>query len=1129
MFYLTYCRSVLVFVCLCSSFAFFDCHQIFATAKSEIVRFDVPEGKATKTLKIAAQQSGIEFIFSASAVRGVRTQPIQGEFNPVEAFNFMLAGSSLAVFQHEKSGVYTIRKAAVAEDALGDSKPVDTTPMNENKKTTNGLFKGLLALAVAISPNLSAQEEDELFELSPFSVDSSGDIGYRAQNTLAGTRMNTNLADTPAAISAYTKELLDDIGAESVEDYLIFGANTDRDVTTDGTGLRAVQADAVVKIRGFINATLTRNYFSAPISVDRYNVDRIDISKGPNAVLYGIGGPGGVLNTTTKRARIGGNNKSISATIGKHSKFRTELDFNFTLVEDKLALRVNSLLEDSEDWQDFEYRQQEALALAVTYKPFERTIVRAEVEHNDRDVNDAFPFPAMDLGGTRYIKAGAPISPNPLDGENPAPDVIRFRNFQQILFAPQLRDQPFRLSSLGEGVDVRPDLEGIQASGFWEPLPGPNSPIIGRVADLNFDVVPENANLNGPGNRLDNHYTNSSIFVEQSFGDLSIEAGYNKFVSYLNSNFPVQWNILGVKGDPNAVIPGAYYADGDSSTAGDQSLGTPLPASEIGRVNPFAGELYVESLAGQRYQVRDHDNYRVSAAYELDLSENNEWLGTHTIAGLWQYDDQIFSTGVYRQYNTNGNNNDLIDAAANQIWHRTYLDFDSPDGLRGLHDPWNTQIPTDTGVRAEFLHFRTAPLRSTKNDSQMIAVQSKILKDYLTLTAGYREDTQTANVATLGAVKLPNSRNLYSQPVPRGFEKDRESSFTGGTTTFGAVFRPLDWLGFHYNESDSVLPQATTFDILNRSLKNRSGIGEDYGVRFELLQGKVYATVNKYKTSDTNQALNRPRLRSNNVSALNRILETMAADGQPLPSILGSETELRGEARDLFDLDGEGLEVEIVGNLTDKWSLSVNYSESELQTGVMATIMGGFLADQQSAWDGNMTLLDESNGEVENFVNDRDNTPDRDYDLEPATFNDAYDFAVAAYEGVILESGNIPLSHVEESMNFFTSYRFGEEGSGVLKNARIGLGGNYRGPPVIGYDSTNGNAPIYGDSFFNTRLMLGKTIPLNEGRRLDLQLNLNNLFGEEDILPWAATSEGISRWSFQRNRQRWDLRAVYSF
>ena len=57
-----------------------------------------------------------------------------------------------------------------------------------------GSFKGLLALAVASSLNLSAQDDDEeVFELSPFSIDASDNQGYAATSTLAGTRLNTNL------------------------------------------------------------------------------------------------------------------------------------------------------------------------------------------------------------------------------------------------------------------------------------------------------------------------------------------------------------------------------------------------------------------------------------------------------------------------------------------------------------------------------------------------------------------------------------------------------------------------------------------------------------------------------------------------------------------------------------------------------------------------------------------------------------------------------------------------------------------------------------------------------------------------------------------------------------------------
>ena len=57
-------------------------------------------------------------------------------------------------------------------------------------------------------------------QLSPFLVSTEGDEGYRAANTLSGTRMNASLFHTPAAISVLTREFLDDIGAENVADML---------------------------------------------------------------------------------------------------------------------------------------------------------------------------------------------------------------------------------------------------------------------------------------------------------------------------------------------------------------------------------------------------------------------------------------------------------------------------------------------------------------------------------------------------------------------------------------------------------------------------------------------------------------------------------------------------------------------------------------------------------------------------------------------------------------------------------------------------------------------------------------------------------------------------------------------
>ncbi len=81
------------------------------------------------------------------------------------------------------------------------------------KNKTEGRF--LLAATVALSATFTyAQDtsEDEVFELSPFEIDASQDSGYRATNTLAGSRLNTQLKDVAASISVLTSEFMEDIG-----------------------------------------------------------------------------------------------------------------------------------------------------------------------------------------------------------------------------------------------------------------------------------------------------------------------------------------------------------------------------------------------------------------------------------------------------------------------------------------------------------------------------------------------------------------------------------------------------------------------------------------------------------------------------------------------------------------------------------------------------------------------------------------------------------------------------------------------------------------------------------------------------------------------------------------------------
>jgi hypothetical protein len=120
------------------------------------------------------------------------------------------------------------------------------------------------------------------------------------------------------------------------------------------------------------------------------------------------------------------------------------------------------------------------------------------------------------------------------------------------MYAPQLRAQPFRLSTIGG--DMRPDLEGIQAAGYWDTLPGPNAPISGQVMDpYTGVVVPLKANLTGRANRSPNGYSVGNIFLAQRLGQLFLEASYGRLhytrnIKSLNIN-------NGVIGDANVVLP----------------------------------------------------------------------------------------------------------------------------------------------------------------------------------------------------------------------------------------------------------------------------------------------------------------------------------------------------------------------------------------------------------------------------------------------------------------------------------------------------------------------------------------------------------------------------------------------
>lgn len=218
---------------------------------------------------------------------------------------------------------------------------------------------GASTLLVAQSNQL---ESEEVYELSPFTVSEDEQIGYQATSTLAGTRIKTPLRDIGSAVSVITAELFEDTGAVDAETILSYATNMEISGAfgnfADGLGtnhngraeqdLQRENPQISQRVRGLASASLTRNFFLTDIPFDSYNTDRVDISRGANSLLFGIGAPGGIINNTVHKASVDGDDfTEISVRIGERNSHRETLDYHNILSQGRLAFRLSALHDDT--------------------------------------------------------------------------------------------------------------------------------------------------------------------------------------------------------------------------------------------------------------------------------------------------------------------------------------------------------------------------------------------------------------------------------------------------------------------------------------------------------------------------------------------------------------------------------------------------------------------------------------------------------------------------------------------------------------------------------------------------------------------------------------------------------------
>lgn len=278
-------------------------------------------------------------------------------------------------------------------------------PFRLRKGFTTGLALSAISLAVpyGLAQTTTVDDEEEIFELSPFTVEGSEDQGYRATSTLAGTRIRTDLKDVASAIEVVTKDFLNDIGATDNSSLLQYTTNTEvagvrgtyaglgNGTSIDETGTLRAPAGAQ-RVRGLSAADNTRDFFVSDIPWDSYNVDRIDIQRGPNSILFGLGKPAGIINAAMSDAALADSGE-VKLRFGSYDSVRGSFSLNKVLIEDTLAVRVATLWDQEKFQQKPAFENDERFYVALRWQPklfadeSMKTSVRLKYEHGEIDAN----------------------------------------------------------------------------------------------------------------------------------------------------------------------------------------------------------------------------------------------------------------------------------------------------------------------------------------------------------------------------------------------------------------------------------------------------------------------------------------------------------------------------------------------------------------------------------------------------------------------------------------------------------------------------------------------------------------------------------------------------------------------
>jgi outer membrane receptor protein involved in Fe transport len=901
--------------------------------------------------------------------------------------------------------------------------------------TVGSLTRAQVAPPPAATAGRPAADTSTVIELSPFEVHAENDVGYQAANTTSGSRLNSRLKDTPAAVSAFTPEFLADIAATNLEEMLGHATNIELEVEDSNAGFNSPQSrgadgnDYQFRMRGS-PAGASRDFVESSVPVDLYNVERAEVASGPNSILFGLGQAGGLVSLTGKKANLTRTRTTLKSMLGSWHYERFEADHNQVLVPRKLSLRLVGLYQNNQGWRYWDFNDQARWTVAVGYQPFKHTVVHASFEKGHADNSLTVGWNAQDEV-TGWWDAGRPI----FDGTAARAGTARF-NANNNRFTWNQQD--------GQVYNLRGEFQSVSRFSATTLLPP--------------SVVPYDYNLVGPGGVRHQTFNTRHLQVQQR-----LPKGVVAELAYFRNQSDVEANGMdlastNLRADPNLTIP---QPDGAAGT---------MP-------NPNAGRLYFDSWWFKDRIVTANEIFRLSAAWEGGRS--NRWFGRHRLAGLAENSRQDRLRRWRNEIFVDENNVGITNATnaendQNRVWRRNYVN----EGDFRTYYGSNPSIPVAFVFNGRPYHTtyasRTrANTRTLKEiDSVMLAAQSFWWKERVVTTLGVRRDDIVFKNGQEARVADRNDPRVQS-----GFLTAGEWYFDGtqvrhhykpNTFTAGAVVHATKRLSAFYNLSRN--NGQPRFDRQVLPLGDvpapTEGRGRDLGLMIDVLgDDRLFIRTTWYETMQLNDAPILPGGTDLGTDNLTAMLSALRDAGKISNEDYDRQNITWTSAT--IDVLTEGLEVEVVANPTKNLTLRASYSHSKRRRQNFFTEVYEFFGTRIPQW---RQLLANNPTELARL------------DRAALDLYNELDFQV--------DRQNTPFGSRPHKMNGTARYAFRE---GRLRGAFLGGSVRYNGKNFMSWDRATGhiywgNESLLADAFagYRFRVPVGKI-------NATVQLNVKNL------------------------------------